>query len=114
MTKFSDVMKAHNFVSQAPEEQLRPTPQPDLQADQSQAAKAIIETYKQNSEIAEAVKQAFHQDIRKHENPFYMLTYMCEALDRMSGKGDKFYLWARNEIIQEYGLNACNRTSEVK
>jgi hypothetical protein len=23
-------------------------------------------------------------------------------------------LWARNEIIQEYGLNACNRTSEVK
>ena len=75
-------------------------------------AQEIIKTYELNREIMLGAKEQIMLDIKEHQNPFTMILFCAEALDRMSGGGDKLYLDIKAAMIDEYGDTIAQRYTD--
>ena len=75
-------------------------------------AQEIIKTYELNREIMLGAKEQIMLDIKAHQHPFTMILFCAEALDRMSGGGDKLYLDIKAAMIDEYGDTIAQRYTD--
>lgn len=69
-----------------------------------QAALRIIENYHINQEIVAGCKAQILKDIENKENPYRMLYAAVEAISRLTGDGDNFFLQVEKKIADVYGL----------
>ena len=69
-----------------------------------QATLRIIENYHINQEIVAGCKAQILKDIENKENPYRMLYAAVEAISRLTGDGDNFFLQVEKKIADVYGL----------
>ena len=69
-----------------------------------QSALKIIENYRINQEIVTGCKAQILKDIENKENPYRMLYAAVEAISRLTGDGDNFFLQVEKKIADVYGL----------
>ena len=69
-----------------------------------QSALKIIKNYRVSQEIVAGCKAQILKDIEDKENPYRMVYAAVEAISRLTGDGDNFFLQVEKKIADVYGL----------
>ena len=72
-----------------------------------QVALRIIENYHINQEIAAGCKAQILKDIEDKKNPYRMVYAAVEAISRLTGDGDTFFLQVKQKIADVHGLKGA-------
>jgi hypothetical protein len=63
--------------------------------------------------IAEGCRLQILQDIKDKQNPYRMLLTAAEAISRLDDAGDTFYLQVREKLIEVYGHDISEESTEL-
>lgn len=85
---------------------------PTMDSNPIATAQKIISEYKLSHEIAEGCRLQILQDLERKENPYKLLLLAAEAISRLDYKGDTFFLQVKNKIIEVYGRDISEDSTE--